>query len=58
MSGALGVQLEKPGCYKLGYSYRSLHIGQINLSVKIVTLGSFVWALIILVAEVIYYAFS
>jgi adenosylcobinamide-phosphate synthase len=55
MAGALGVQLEKVGYYKLGDNSNSLLIGSIDASLKIVMTAAFIWSLAIVLAEVVYH---
>jgi adenosylcobinamide-phosphate synthase len=56
MAGALGVQLEKVGYYKLGDKANLVLTGHIDASQKIIMVAALVWSLIIILAEVIYYA--
>jgi adenosylcobinamide-phosphate synthase len=51
MAGALGVQLEKVGYYKLGENRRIRVISLIDASLKIVMISAGVWSLIILMGE-------
>ncbi len=55
MAGALGVQLEKVGYYKLGDSHNPLLIGYIDASLRIVMTAFFIWSAAIVLAEVVYY---
>jgi adenosylcobinamide-phosphate synthase len=54
-AGALGVQLEKVGYYKLGENLNSLTLESIDTTLKIVTLAAGVWAALILASEVIWH---
>ena len=54
-AGALGVQLEKVGYYKLGESLNSLSLESIDMTLKIMTIAAGVWAALILVSEVIWH---
>lgn len=56
VAGALGVQLEKVGFYKLGDSRNPLVPGLIDTSLRIALVAAGVWSLLIILAEVIYYA--
>jgi adenosylcobinamide-phosphate synthase len=56
MAGALGVQLEKVGYYKLGESKNPLVIQHIDTALKIVTIAALVWSALIVMGEVIYHA--
>jgi adenosylcobinamide-phosphate synthase len=56
MAGALGVQLEKVGYYKLGDMTNPLTAESTRTSIRIMTIGSLAWGLLIIAAEVIYYA--
>ncbi|MFH0768990.1 MAG: cobalamin biosynthesis protein [Chloroflexota bacterium] len=55
-AGALGVQLEKVGYYKLGDNNTLLLTGSIDASLKIVMTAAFIWSLTVILAGVIYYA--
>jgi adenosylcobinamide-phosphate synthase len=54
-AGALGVQLEKVGYYKLGDNLNSLSLESIDTTLKIVTLAAGVWAGLIFISEVIWF---
>jgi adenosylcobinamide-phosphate synthase len=56
MAGALGVQLEKVGYYKLGRNYNVLALRHIDMSLNIVTLAAAIWSIIIIFGEVVYHA--
>jgi adenosylcobinamide-phosphate synthase len=58
MSGALDVQLEKVGFYKLGDHQQALNTGHIDLSLRIMVTASMIWSLIVISGEVIYHAFA
>jgi adenosylcobinamide-phosphate synthase len=58
MAGALGVQLEKVGFYKLGEPHQALKIGDIDLSIKIVMTACMIWSLVVAAGEVIYHVFT
>jgi adenosylcobinamide-phosphate synthase len=58
MAGALGVQLEKIGFYKLGDNHSPLLIDSIDSSLKITMTAAFLWSFIILLAEGVYYGLS
>jgi cobalamin biosynthesis protein CobD/CbiB len=53
IAGALGVQLEKVGCYKLGDNHNPLLTGTIDASLKIVVTAALIWSLILVLIEVI-----
>jgi adenosylcobinamide-phosphate synthase len=55
IAGALGVQLEKVGHYKLGDSCNSLVTETIDASLRLVTTATFIWIVIVILAEVIYH---
>ncbi len=55
IAGALGVQLEKVGHYKLGDNHHSLSLSTIDASVQIITTTALVWSLLLILAEVIYH---
>ncbi len=55
IAGALGVQLEKVGYYRLGDNDNTLLFGSIDASLKIVMTAAFVWTLTVILAEVIYH---
>ncbi len=54
MAGALGVQLEKAGYYKLGDNHNSLSLSTIDASVQIAMTTALIWSLTVILAEVIY----
>ncbi len=58
IAGALGVQLEKVGYYKLGDSHQSLSINTIGTSLKIITIAAFIWSLLSLLIGTVYYVAS
>jgi adenosylcobinamide-phosphate synthase len=55
VAGALGVQLEKAGHYKLGDNHYSLSLDTIDTSSKMITVAAVVWSLLSILAEVIYF---
>jgi adenosylcobinamide-phosphate synthase len=56
MAGALGVRLEKIGFYILGVPKNPLTLQSINKSIIIVSVASFLWCGLIIIAEVIFRA--
>ncbi|MBN1368337.1 MAG: cobalamin biosynthesis protein [Dehalococcoidales bacterium] len=56
VAGALDVQLEKVGYYKLGDANTPLVVQTIDKSLKIVITASLFWSLILILIEVAYYA--
>lgn len=54
IAGALGVQLEKAGHYKLGDNHYSLSGNTIDASRQIITVAAFIWSLVAVLAGVIY----
>ncbi len=56
IAGALGVQLEKVGHYKIGDNHNPLLTGSIDASLKIAMTEAFIWSLTVILAEVIYHA--
>ena len=58
MAGALGVQLEKIGYYKLGDSRNSLSSSTIDRSMTVMTLMAVLWTLLIVIGEVGIYVFT
>jgi adenosylcobinamide-phosphate synthase len=55
-AGALGVQLEKVGYYKLGDNSNVLSLNDVDSSLRIIMTTSLIWSLLVIVAEVVYYA--
>jgi len=55
IAGALEVQLEKVGYYKLGDSHSPLSTGSIDASLRIAMTAAFIWSLLVLLAGVIYH---
>jgi adenosylcobinamide-phosphate synthase len=55
IAGALGVQLEKVGYYKLGDNHHSLSLRTIDASLQIVMTTALIWSLLIILVEVIYH---
>ena len=56
IAGALGVQLEKPGHYKLGDNHYSLSLNTIDASRQMIMMVALIWSLVFILAEVIYLA--
>ncbi len=55
LAGALGVQLEKVGYYKLGDNHNSLSLNTIDASLQIMMTAALMWSLLLILAEVIYH---
>jgi len=55
IAGALEVQLEKAGHYKLGDNHYSLSLGTIDASLQMLTMVAIIWSLLSISAEVIYF---
>jgi adenosylcobinamide-phosphate synthase len=55
MAGALGVQLEKVGYYKLGQKRNPLVIPLIDASLNIVMISSVIWCVIVMLVEAVYH---
>jgi adenosylcobinamide-phosphate synthase len=55
IAGALRVQLEKEGCYRLGDNQNSLSIGSIDDSLKLIIIVAFIWSFILLITQVVYF---
>ena len=55
MAGALDVQLEKVGFYKLGDARRPLEIRDIDLSIKIVVTACLIWSLAAAAGAILYH---
>lgn len=58
IAGALEIQLEKAGHYKLGNDHHSLSVNTIDASLQIITISAFIWSLLSISIQVIYYATS
>ena len=56
IAGALGVQLEKVGHYKLGDNSHPLSLDTINASQQIIIVVAIIWSFLSILAEVIYFA--
>lgn len=56
IAGALGVQLEKTGCYKLGDNHYARSLNTIDASLQITSVVALIWSLISVLAEVTYIA--
>lgn len=54
MAGALGVQLEKAGHYKLGDNHHPLSLATIDDSRQMLLVVALIWSLVLILAEVIY----
>jgi adenosylcobinamide-phosphate synthase len=55
IAGALGVQLEKAGHYKLGDNHSSLSLDTIDASLQMIMVAAVIWSLLSILAEVIYF---
>ncbi|MFC2071151.1 cobalamin biosynthesis protein [Chloroflexota bacterium] len=55
IAGALGVQLEKTGYYKLGDNHNSLSLSTIDASLQIIMTASLIWSTLLILVEVIYH---
>jgi adenosylcobinamide-phosphate synthase len=55
IAGALGVQLEKVGYYKLGNNQNSLSLSTIDASLHIIMTAALIWSLLLIAVEVIYH---
>jgi adenosylcobinamide-phosphate synthase len=58
IAGALEIQLEKSGHYKLGNDHHSLSVNTIDASLQIITISAFIWSLLSISIQVIYYVTS
>jgi adenosylcobinamide-phosphate synthase len=56
MAGALEVQLEKIGFYRLGDARQPLTTDKIRAALKIVITACLIWSLIVIAGEVVFYA--
>ncbi|MBM3118659.1 MAG: cobalamin biosynthesis protein [Chloroflexi bacterium] len=56
IAGALGIQLEKVGHYKLGDNHNPLSLDTINASQQMMITVAIIWSLVFILAEVIYFA--
>ncbi len=56
IAGALGVQLEKVGHYKLGDNHHPLSLDTISASQQIIIIVAIIWSFLSILAEVIYFA--
>ncbi len=56
IAGALGVQLEKVGHYKLGDNHNPISLNIIDASQQMITVVTIIWSLLFILAEVIYFA--
>lgn len=54
IAGALGVQLEKAGHYKLGDNHYPLSLNTIDASQQMIMMVALIWSLVSILAEVIY----
>ncbi len=55
IAGALGVQLEKTGYYKLGDNHNSLSLSTIDASLQIIMTASLIWSALLILVGVIYH---
>ncbi len=55
ITGALGVQLEKVGYYKLGDNHDCLSLSTIDASLQIIMTTALFWSLLLILIEVIYH---
>jgi adenosylcobinamide-phosphate synthase len=55
MAGALNVQLEKVGYYKLGDANQALKTADIDFSIKIVVTACLIWSLLVAAGVIIYH---
>ena len=53
IAGALGIQLEKPGHYRLGDSQQTLSANTINAALQIIVVTAIIWSLLSLLLEVL-----
>lgn len=53
IAGALGVQLEKVGYYKLGDGHHHLSLSTIDASLQIIMMAAIIWSWLLILAEVI-----
>jgi adenosylcobinamide-phosphate synthase len=58
IAGALGIQLEKAGHYKLGDNHHSLSLNAIDASVRIVMVTAIIWSLLSISVQGVYLAAS
>jgi adenosylcobinamide-phosphate synthase len=58
IAGALGIQLEKAGHYKLGDNHYSLSLNAIDASVRIVMVTAIIWSLLSISVQGVYLAAS
>jgi adenosylcobinamide-phosphate synthase len=56
IAGALGVQLEKVGHYKLGDNHNPLSLDTINASQQMMIAVAVIWSLVFILAKVVYFA--
>jgi adenosylcobinamide-phosphate synthase len=54
LAGALGVRLEKEGCYRLGDNDNILSITSIDDSLKMILIVAIIWSFILLLVQVVY----
>jgi len=55
IAGALGIQIEKAGHYKLGDSHFSLSLDTIDASLQVMLVAAIIWSFLSILAEVIYF---
>ncbi len=51
IAGALDIQLEKSGCYKLGNNRHALSISDIDISIRIASIAIAIWSVITVVIQ-------
>ena len=56
IAGALGIQLEKTGHYKLGDNHHSLSLDTVDASLQMIMVVAAIWSFLSILAEVIYFA--
>ncbi len=55
IAGAMGVQLEKVGYYRLGDNQNVLSLSAVDDSLRIIMTGALIWSLLITLIEVLYH---
>ncbi len=55
IAGALGIQIEKAGHYKLGDNHYSLSLDTIDDSLQMMLVAAIIWSFLSILAEVIYF---
>ena len=56
IAGALEIQLEKAGHYKLGDNHHSLSLDTVDASLQMIMVVAAIWSFLSILAEVIYFA--